>query len=1154
VRKLFPNHRLLYALVSFVLLLVIVPVMIVFAATVPAEINKQFTPIAIASGGTSTLKVSVFNLNANPLTDATWADTFPAGMTIADDPNINVQNCGSYTLTDGGGTSLEAGDNSIMLADATVPAQLPSGLPGECYVEVDVTSTTPGNLINTIPANELESYTIDPGDTADPPTPVLISNTTPASATLNVIGVESPSLSKAFAPNTVFVGETSTLTITIHNNDDDYPLTEVTMFDVLPTDGDGDIKVASTPNVSLSGCGEGSGAELTDETGTSGSLGAGDSTIKLVDGIIDPDADCVISVDVVSLVQGAYTNEIPSGDPAGGSIQTQQGVTNEDAADDSLNVQAFSIDKEFAETRISAGETTGVTIEIVNNATIEYTNAELDDVLPAGLVFEAGSASLSCTDGSSTASFSYAQADTLSMTGGVLPAKTTCTITATARALVTTPVGTYTNRIEIGDLDTAEGAKNHGLASAEIEVDTLGIIKVFTEDTIPSGGTSELTITITNPFSRDYTDAAGGDPLLEDVLPAGFEFDTTSAPSLQGVGCTGVLAIGGTNNDTLTLDGGTLPANATCTITATVKAESNLIPADPGDYINTIAAGDIHTDQGATNASPTSDTITVQSLDLTKSFSPNTIPAGGISTMTIEIINNGTGTLTGANLTDVLTDTTFNFVPGTEVTTCTPGTVVISDSQTVSLTNGIIPPSGCTITVGVTTADNALPASYENIIEAGDLTTTEGDTNPADASDTISVETVTINKSYGTGTISYPETSTLTIRFSNPANGQALTNMELTDNLPTGLVIADTPNASTDCDDLAPPEDVPILTAIAGGTQIKLEKGSLAAGSSSCSIQVDVSAESDTVSGNYRNTIARGDLTTGSSGTGPTNGNNNSATLHIEALDVSKEFAYESFQAGDPSSTNPMTITLTNPTGVDYTNVGLSDTLPLSPDSYLEFVSGTENFDCIVGSVSLSGSPAPPYRTITLTGGTIPANDSCIITVDVTTDSSATASSYTNTIPLGYITTTVAGNTGPTVPNNVTADVDTYTLREGVEVTKSFTPSTINYFDYSGDTSLLQLEFTAPADTELTNFSFTDNLPTGVTVSNSTAPVATNCGTLGGDWPPANGATSISATGGTIPIGETCTVQVYVTSNTGTTPGVTYTNTITPGNVNNTAH
>ena len=84
-------------------------------------------------------------------------------------------------------------------------------------------------------------------------------------------------------------------------------------------------------------------------------------------------------------------------------VQTQQGVTNEDPADDPLNVQAFTIDKDFAETTIAAGQTTEVTITIVNNATIDYTGAALDDILPEGLEFVDGSASINCTPMASTA-------------------------------------------------------------------------------------------------------------------------------------------------------------------------------------------------------------------------------------------------------------------------------------------------------------------------------------------------------------------------------------------------------------------------------------------------------------------------------------------------------------------------------------------------------------------------------------------------------------------------------------------------------------------------------------------------------------------------------------------------------------------------------
>ena len=128
------------------------------ALTVQAEMNKSFDPIAIVSGATSTLRVTVYNLNANPLTDVTWADNMPAGMTIADPLNVS-HNCDiGAVITDSAGGPLEVGDTSFKLASGTVPEQdITSGVPGSCYVEVDVTSRSSGNLINTIDAGELSS-------------------------------------------------------------------------------------------------------------------------------------------------------------------------------------------------------------------------------------------------------------------------------------------------------------------------------------------------------------------------------------------------------------------------------------------------------------------------------------------------------------------------------------------------------------------------------------------------------------------------------------------------------------------------------------------------------------------------------------------------------------------------------------------------------------------------------------------------------------------------------------------------------------------------------------------------------------------------------------------------------------------------------------
>lgn len=1173
--------------------------------TVPAEVNKTFTPIAITTGGTSRLKVTVFNLNANELTDATWTDDFtfntPNGIKIADPPNISTQNCGAgATVTDKDGNALQAGDTSLKLTGGTVPPQAQSGAPGECIVEVDVTSTTIGNLINTIPEGNadpnqahpysLVSYTIDPQAPGGPA--VRIFNTTPASATLNVVGVESPSLNKAFAPNTVWAGESSTLTITIHNNDDDYPLNEVTMYDELPTD----VKVANPTNASLSGCGEGSGALLTDESGNP--LAADDTTIKMVGGTIAPDSDCVISVDVHSLVMAAYTNEIPAGPAGPGSIETREGVTNESPADDSLNVQAFSIDKDFSETTIAAGQTTQVEIAIQNHATIEFTGALLDDVLPAGLEFVAGSTSVDCVPASSTADFAIVTGanpnDTLRMTNGVLPAETTCTISATVEASMSATVGAHTNDIPIGALTTAEGATNHTSTSDSVNVQSLGIDKDFTETQIAIGATTPLTLTLTNPSPKEFTNAS-----LVDVLPEGLVFvndgsASTTCPS-------GNIAIGGTNNDTLTLSGATLPSGSlaspgSCTITATVKSDAS---KPPGEKTNTIPVNSITTAEGGTNYAEASDSITVTGLVVSKGFDPPRFVAGQTTQLIISISNPASISFTDASISDTLPNTPNDelYFTGTPTTTCTDGSAQVAyypnlsgKMDTVSLTGGTIPPNDlCYIFATVTTSpdagcvpdpDDDTNTVYENIIPAFALHTAEGASNDKGYLAEVRVENLRIEKTFYAELndpdnppaqnandlpvkIAYPKTAALLITITNPEGGDALTAMSFTDTLPEGLVVADPPNTDTSCD----ASTSPVVTAAAGQRDIFLSDGSIAAATTedkTCWVRVDVTATQDTSAKVYSNEIPKEEINTAE---GKTNCIAADDNLQVLALEVEKEFQYSSFQAGD---TIELTITLKNYSGEAYTNVSLEDILPDSPDDQLYFT-GTPTTTCnnVGGGEDVSyvgGSPpTTPHRSVELTNATIPAAATpidldnpgeCTITAYVTTNASASDASYTNTIPKNEVTT----DEGPTNTSAAEDDVSVYTFSEGLTADKRFSPSIIDIFE----TSVLRLQFTAPADTDLTNFAFTDILPDSadgsVTLADPANISMSGCGEGSGaeltdeSGNPGSlgpGDTTVRLIGGTIAKGETCTVQVTVTSDDGTTAGTDYTNTITPAQITN---
>ena len=91
---------------------------------------------------------------------------------------------------------------------------------------------------------------------------------------------------------------------------------------------------------------------------------------------------------------------------------------------------------------------------------------------------------------------------------------------------------------------------------------------------------------------------------------------------------------------------------------------------------------------------------------LSKSFSPNTIPAGGVSTLTFGINNAGPGTAdeTGVGFTDALPAGMIVATPNGLSGSCGGGTITATaGSGTVSLSGAILPQgTSCTFSVHVT--------------------------------------------------------------------------------------------------------------------------------------------------------------------------------------------------------------------------------------------------------------------------------------------------------------------------------------------------------------------------------------------------------------------------------------------------------------------
>ena len=245
---------------------------------------------------------------------------------------------------------------------------------------------------------------------------------------------------------------------------------------------------------------------------------------------------------------------------------------------------------------------------------------------------------------------------------------------------------------------------------------------------------------------------------------------------------------------------------------------------------------------------------------ISKTFRPSTINAGANSVLTIVLSNSNAAvaTLTGPLTDNLPAGVVIASIPNAS-TTCTGAAApsAVAGGSTVSLLAGAsIPANGsCSLSVSVT---SALAGSYVNTIPVGALVTSAGN-NLAPAIATLNVLAVivplvpSISKSFTPSTINAGATSVLTVVLSNPNTSPATLTAPLVDTLPSGVVIANVPNASTTCTGAAAP------SAVAGGSTVSLLAGASIPANGSCALSVSVTSA---LAGTYVNTIPAGALVT----------------------------------------------------------------------------------------------------------------------------------------------------------------------------------------------------------------------------------------------------------------------------------------------------
>jgi uncharacterized protein YhjY with autotransporter beta-barrel domain len=1002
----------------------------VTANAVAPSIDALFSPSLIQPGGTSTLIIDLVNPDASPATlTAAFSATLPSGMTVA----------GAATVSSFAGTNCPANLLNAAIGQSTITFGAGAIIPvaDRCEIRVPVTIAVDGMYSISFPANALQ-------DAAG-------GSVATGSFGLNV-GLP-PTVSATFAPATITAGSASTLSLILGNPTTvPAPLLGVgTAVFTLPAG----VTIASNPAL---------GGTCPSVTAT-----AGGASISIGPSLVLPAVTgCTVSVNVTAATAGTYTEAAPAG-----TLVTAYG-SSVAATAVSLTVTGTSappsVTPSFSPAAVAVNTNSVLTLNFGNtNASAATLTAAFQLSLPAGLtVASVPGVGGTCTAGSVGAAggataITYASAATIPAGG--------CTVTV--NVVAATPAS-YLAVISTGTLVTSLGT-NAATTSATLVVGsppTLGA--AFNPTTIAPNGTSVLTLTLGNSNSV----AATLSKALPDALPAGLV--VASTPAIGGTCAAGsVTAAAGAGTVTFA-SGATVPATPGCTITVSVTSAAS------GTYTDTIAAGALATNFGAT-AAATSAQLTVGNLPtLSAAFNPTTIAPNATSILTLTL---GNPNATAATLTQTLADALPSGLvvagkPAIGGTCAAASVAAAAGAGTITFASGAALPAttGCTITVNVT---SATAGSYTDTLAAGALVTNLG-ANAAAASSVLTVGAApTISVAFNPGTIAPNATSALTLTLGNSNSTAATLTQALTDTLPAGLVVAPgTAGIGGTC-------AAGSVTAAMG--TITLATGASVPATSGCTIIVNVTSAA---SGTYTDAIAAGALGTNFGA----NAAAASAALIVQvpavAPTVSLAFAPASVSQGKASA---LTISLGNAnSGAATLSQAFTDTLPsglvvASPAA----ISGT----CAPGSV---GAAAGAGAITFANGASIPTGG-CTITVNVT---SGAAGTYADTVSVGALQTLLGSNsvagsatlkvTQPGLPSvsgqSLTAATAVLTGL-GLQVAKQYTTSSQPYNTVIGQNP--------PAGTVVAGNTTVTLIVSSGTASNPNKPLSTSAAVLAAPAAPA---------------------------------------------------
>ena len=705
-------------------------------------------------------------------------------------------------------------------------------------------------------------------------------------------------------------------------------------------------------------------------------------------------------------------------------------------------------------------------------------------------------------------------------------------------------------------LDGGVPVSNASAASQSIQARKLpdpSVSKGFSPSTVPMGGSSTATITISNNAAVpvDLT-------TLTENLPATLTATSTPTVLCAGTGTPSVATSMGGSFPSLTFPASTtLAANSTCTISFTVRA--NAQAGNGYTASNSIPANALGNSR-ALNSPAASANLSVQSpLLTTKSFSPATAAANQSVLMTVTLQNRSAFGISAGSFTDnlpgavsgggVMSVVSPVVAVGGNAGGCSSAAAFSTTATAVSASGLTIPAnSSCSYTVPVIVNNDG---TYNNTIASTSYTSADSNVGtqsngPASASLTA-YDQITASKAaqdptnvnLSAGAVAPGNRVVYRVAISNYSSS-AVTDVQVTDPLPqaTGAQATYIPSApgtltsslGAGCTGPSSISGTPAAPIFSG---IGIPGGS-GPNPSTCVLEFWVQIPDNwPVNTLISNSIPSNNISY-NGGTitlqGPAVVDNRP---YVDRLVASKSVLPNVVFQGD---TAVVTVTLFNNSYNLMTAAEFDDAALFGASNSVRMASPANP------STTCAGTPAytftPGGSSFKVTGLSVPARGNCVVTWRVVGINPG--GPYTNTLPFADIKGTVDNGAGPVTFSATTSPTTNMTVNSVLLVNKSFNPSTVGGV---GGVSRASVTVQNIGNSAITGLVGTDNLPGGLTVANP-ANGSTTCG--GASVVTAvPGASVASVSNVTLYANTSCVLQFDVISSS-SLPSV---NTINPGDV-----